>query len=199
MRRGLLVVFARAPRLGTVKKRLAREAGAVAALRFHRAMLRSLARRLGRDRRWRTVLAVTPDRARFPLPLPTVPQGRGDLGERMARALARDRRAAVLVGSDIPGLGAADIAAAFRALHGGAHAVFGPAEDGGYWLVGLGPRRPAEPFRAVRWSGPHALADTLANCRGRRVALLRPLRDVDDAADLAAWLGGEPASPSRGL
>jgi hypothetical protein len=185
-RRGLLVLFARAPRLGAVKRRLAREVGDAAALRFHRAMLASLARRLGRDRRWRTVLAATPDRARFPTPLPRVPQGRGDLGERMARALARDRRA-VLVGSDIPGVRAADIAAAFRALDGRADAVFGPAEDGGYWLVGLGPRRPPDPFRDVRWSGPHALADTLANCRGRRVALVRRLRDVDDAADLAAW------------
>ena len=188
-RRGLLVLFARAPRLGTVKRRLAREAGDLAALRFHRAMLREMARRLGRDRRWRTVLAVTPDRARFPVGLPRVPQGRGDLGERMARALARDRRRAVLVGSDIPGIRVADIAAAFRALHGRADAVFGPAEDGGYWLVGLGPRRPAEPFRGVRWSGPHALADTLRNCLGRRVALGRRLRDVDDAAGLAAWRG----------
>ncbi len=187
-RRGLLVLFARAPRLGTVKRRLAREVGDAAALRFHRAMLASLARRLGRDRRWRTVLAVTPDRARFPAwRLPRVSQGRGDLGERMARALARDRRRAVLVGSDIPGIRANDIAAAFRALDGRADAVFGPAEDGGYWLVGLGPRRPRDPFRGVRWSGPHALADTVANCRGRRVALLRRLRDVDDAADLAAW------------
>jgi uncharacterized protein len=189
MRRGLLVIFARAPRLGTVKRRLARQVGKVAALRFHRAMLREMARRLGRDQRWRTVLAVTPDRARFRPPLPTVPQGRGDLGARMARALARHRRA-VLVGSDIPGVRAADIAAAFRALHGRADAVFGPAEDGGYWLVGLGPRRPPDPFRRVRWSGPHALADTLANYRGRRVALLRRLRDVDDAEDFAAWRSG---------
>ena len=187
VRRGLLILFARAPRLGTVKRRLAREVGDLAALRFHRATLREMARRLGRDRRWRTVLAVTPDRARFPIALPRVPQGRGDLGERMARALARDRRRAVLVGSDIPGIGAADIAAAFRALDGRGDAVFGPAEDGGYWLVGLGPRRPVAPFHGVRWSGPHALADTVANCRGRRVAMVRRLRDVDDAAGLAAW------------
>ncbi len=197
-RRGLLVLFARAPRLGAVKRRLAREVGNAAALRFHRAMLGSLARRLGRDRRWRTVLAATPDRARFPSPLPRVPQGRGDLGQRMARALARHRRA-VLVGSDIPGVRAADVAAAFRALDGRADAVFGPAEDGGYWLVGLGPRRPRDPFRGVRWSGPHALADTLANCRGRRVALLRRLRDVDDAADLAAWAGRAGPAARAGL
>jgi glycosyltransferase A (GT-A) superfamily protein (DUF2064 family) len=91
----------------------------------------------------------------------------------------------VLVGSDIPGLSRADLAAAFRAL-GRADAVFGPAEDGGYWLVGFGPRRPAQPFADVRWSTRHALADTLANFAGRRIALLRSLRDVDTAADLAA-------------
>jgi hypothetical protein len=103
------------------------------------------------------------------------------------------------VGSDIPGVRAADVAAAFRALDGRADAVFGPAEDGGYWLVGLGPRRPRDPFRGVRWSGPHALADTLANCRGRRVALLRRLRDVDDAADLAAWAGRAGPAARAGL
>jgi glycosyltransferase A (GT-A) superfamily protein (DUF2064 family) len=102
----------------------------------------------------------------------------------MHRALGRARRAAV-VGCDIPGLRAADVAAGFRAL-GGAQACFGPAMDGGYWLVALGPRRPARPFAGVRWSSPHALADTLANFRGRRVALLRGLRDVDCAADLRA-------------
>jgi glycosyltransferase A (GT-A) superfamily protein (DUF2064 family) len=113
----------------------------------------------------------------------------------MHRALSRHRRA-VLVGSDIPGLGAEDIAAAFRAL-GRAEAVFGPAEDGGYWLVGLGPRRPARPFAGVRWSTEHALADTLANFRGRRVVLLRRLRDVDTAADLAALRRPDARRPTR--
>jgi rSAM/selenodomain-associated transferase 1 len=188
-RRRLAVIFARAPRLGAVKRRLARGIGDRAALRFYRAQLAAVARSLARDRRFRTVLAVTPDhaRARWPAALPRVPQGRGDLGRRMARALAAAPEA-VVVGSDIPGLGAADVAAAFRAL-GRAQAVFGPAEDGGYWLVGLGPRRPARPFAGVRWSTEHALADTLRNFAGRRVALLRRLRDVDTAEDLLAIRG----------
>jgi glycosyltransferase A (GT-A) superfamily protein (DUF2064 family) len=103
----------------------------------------------------------------------------------MDRVLRRfpDRRAAI-VGCDIPETGAADLAAAFRAL-GHADAVFGPAADGGYWLVGMGPRRPARPFAAVRWSSVHALADTLANFGGRRVVMLRTLSDVDTGAD---WL-----------
>jgi uncharacterized protein len=180
--RDLAIVFARAPRLGTVKRRLAAEAGQRAALRFHASSLHRVARELARDRRFATILAVTPDGARLRVPVPVVPQGRGDLGARMARALARARRA-VVVGCDIPDLASADVAAAFRAL-GRADAVFGPARDGGYWLVGLGPRRPSRPFRAVRWSTRHALADTLANFRHRRVAFLRTLADVDTAADL---------------
>lgn len=194
MKGDTLIVFARAPRLGTVKRRLARQIGDRAALDFHRRQVAALLARAGRDRRWRTVLCVTPDRARhrWPQRVPVAWQGHGDLGARMARALAPHRRA-VLVGTDIPGLGAADIAAAFRAL-GRADAVFGPAEDGGYWLVGLGPRRPSRPFAGVRWSTEHALADTLANFRGRRVALLRRLRDVDTAADLAALGLASPSS-----
>lgn len=187
--RDTVLVFARAPRLGAVKRRLARGIGARAALSFHREMLVGLVRRLAADGRFGVVLCVTPDRARVRLAGRRVavrPQGKGDLGARMARAFRRHRTGrAVLVGSDIPGLGAGDVRAAFAAL-GRADAVFGPAEDGGYWLVGLGPRRPARPFAAVRWSGPHALEDTLANFRGRRVALLRTLRDVDTEEDYYA-------------
>ena len=184
MRGDTVIVFARAPRLG-VKKRLAKGIGAMAALRFHREQLAATLWQ-ARDPRWRVELAVTPDHAKAPWPrgVVRIGQGPGDLGIRMGRALARHRRA-VLVGSDIPGLSSADLAKAFRAL-GRADAVFGPAEDGGYWLVGYGPRRPARPFADVRWSSRHALDDTLANFVGRRVALLRRMRDVDTAADLQA-------------
>jgi len=184
--RDTVIVFARAPRLGTVKRRLARDVGDRAALRFYRGNLARLLRELARDRRFRTVLAVTPDhvRMRWPVWVPVVGQGGGDLGERMHRACAAHGRVAI-VGTDIPALGAGDVAAAFRAL-GRAQAVFGPSEDGGYWLVALSPRRPARPFGGVRWSTEHALADTLANFAGRRVALLRVLRDVDTAVDLQA-------------
>lgn len=184
MKGDTVIIFARAPRLGTVKRRLARGIGAMAALRFYRGQLAATLAAVSRDGRWRTLVATTPDRARWPLRAHRIAQGRGDLGARMAGALGKFRRA-VLVGSDIPGLARADIAAAFRAL-GRGDAVFGPAEDGGYWLVGLGPRRPAHPFADVRWSTEHALGDTLANFQGRRIALLRTLRDVDTAADLRA-------------
>jgi rSAM/selenodomain-associated transferase 1 len=181
----VVVVFARAPRLGTVKRRLAREIEARAALRFHVATLIRLLRGLNADRRFRVVLAVTPDRAYFRLPIRTerMSQGHGDLGIRMHRAFCRfPRQRVALIGSDIPDAGANDIRSAFHAL-GSAQAAFGPAMDGGYWLVAMGPRRPARPFAAVRWSTEHALADTLTNFTGRSVAMLRWLHDVDTAAD----------------
>ena len=183
--RDTVIVFARAPRLGTVKRRLARDIGDRAALRFYAANLNRLLRALARDRRFHTILAYTPDHAaaRWPVLVPRIAQGRGGLGQRMARACANYRRVAI-VGADIPELNAGDVAAAFQAL-GRAHAAFGPATDGGYWLVALSPRRPAHPFAGVRWSTEHALADTLANFR-HRIALLRTLRDVDTAADLTA-------------
>lgn len=181
-----VVVFARAPRLGTVKRRLAKDIGDRAALRFHTGTLIRLLRGLLRDRRFRTVLALTPDgaRDRLPVKVARVAQGRGDIGQRMDAACRAYRKGNVaIVGSDIPDANADDLRTAFRTL-GRYDAAFGPAEDGGYWLVALGPRRPAQPFDKVRWSTEHALADTLRNFRGRRVARMRTLRDVDNACDL---------------
>jgi rSAM/selenodomain-associated transferase 1 len=179
------IVFARAPRLGTVKKRLAKDIGQRAALRFHQKTLKRLLRGLTADRRFRTLLAVTPDRAhaRLPIAVARIDQGHGDIGQRMRRALARfPRRRAAIIGSDIPAANAGDLWSAFRVL--GSHdAVFGPAADGGYWLVGLGPRRPARPFARVRWSTEHALSVTLRNFQGRRVGFLRVLSDVDTVED----------------
>jgi rSAM/selenodomain-associated transferase 1 len=179
-----VIVFARAPRLGAVKRRLARDIGDRAALRFHAATMTRLVRALAAERRFRTIVAVTPDRARVLLPVQRVTQGGGDLGIRMHRAFRRFPKGRVaIVGCDIPDAGPGDLLAAFRAL-GRADAVFGPAMDGGFWLVGMGPRRPARPFARVRWSSADALADTLANFAGRRVALLRTLQDVDTGEDL---------------
>ncbi len=182
--RDTVYVFARAPRLGTVKRRLAAGLGTLAALRFYRATLAQTLRRLAADPRFRTVVAITPDGLRGPWlqGLTTVPQGGGDIGARMQRAAARNRRVAI-VGSDIPDLRASDVARAFRLL-GRAHACFGPARDGGYWLVAFGSRRPQHPFQNVRWSSSDALADTLRNFTAHKVAFARVLADVDTAADL---------------
>lgn len=185
-----LVVFARLPRLGAGKRRLAKGVGAVEALRFQRTMLGITLRRLSRDQRWITWLAMTPTPRRARQSgVRTIPQGRGSLGDRMA-AVARTMSPGpvVIVGSDIPGISAASVAAAFRLL-GSTDVVFGPAVDGGYWLVGLR-RRPrfVAPFVGVRWSSQHALEDTLANLPGYSVGFVQTLEDVDDATALKRHL-----------
>src|SRR5262249_48232769 len=136
--------------------------------RFERLMLALLLRRLARDRRWRLRIAVTPDKARhhagyWHRGVDVTGQGVGDLGVRMRRALAAcPPGRVVLVRGHIPGLSADRVVAAFHAL-GTSDVVFGPAKDGGFWLVGAR-RRPRLPplFDQVRWSSPYALADTLA-------------------------------------
>jgi uncharacterized protein len=192
-----LVVMAKRPKLGLVKTRLAKGIGAVEATRFYRRTGLDLLRRLAPDPRWQTLLALAPDGAVhdagiWPAGLPRVAQGPGDLGARMGR-LMRDLPPGpvVIVGSDIPDIGAAHVAQAFREL-GAADAVFGPADDGGYWLVGLKRiPRVTEIFDNVRWSGPHALADTRANAAraGLGVAMLGMLSDIDTAEDYARWRG----------
>jgi glycosyltransferase A (GT-A) superfamily protein (DUF2064 family) len=114
-------------------------------------------------------------------------QRKGDLGKRMQRLFRRAPLGPViLVGADIPGINASAIAQAFGLL-GHADAVFGPAEDGGYWLVGLR-RRPRllAPFAGVRWSSPNALTDTLANLKDKKIAFTATFSDVDCAEDFRA-------------
>jgi glycosyltransferase A (GT-A) superfamily protein (DUF2064 family) len=100
----------------------------------------------------------------------------------MRRALCGCRPGpVVLVGADIPALRARHVAAAFRLL-GDRDLVFGPAADGGFWLVGARcPCRLPPLFERVRWSSPHALADTLARLPRRiTIGFVEPLEDVDD-------------------
>ena len=133
--------------------------------------------------------ALTPDRAQVKLPaqVQRIAQGKGDLGQRMQRVFARFPRSRVaLVGCDIPELRSTDLRAALKAVRR-KDAAFGPAVDGGYWLVAMSPRRPSRPFVAVRWSSPNALSDTLLNFRHRSIEMLRRLSDIDTADDYHRW------------
>jgi rSAM/selenodomain-associated transferase 1 len=198
-----LIVMAKTPRAGGIKQRLAASVGAVSAARFYRTCLAHTLMRLGRDPRWRTLLAVSPDRdvsaPYWPRGIERMPQGNGDLAARMQRLFRRlPPGPAIIVGSDIPAIRPSDISRAFR-LIGNGDAVFGRAADGGYWLVGLrrSPRLLA-PFAHVRWSGPHALADTLRNLEGHRIAFAATLSDVDSEEDYRGSRGNfERLIPAR--
>ena len=190
-----LVLFLRAPELGRGKTRLARDIGRPAALRFQRFAAARLIRSLAGDPRWRTWLAVTPDKAVLSRAKPwgnisggtMIAQGGGDLADRMRRFLDGLPGQVVILGSDLPEVTRRDVARAFRALNG-ADLVLGPADDGGYWLIGTCPRLKAHTlFKAVRWSSATTRCDTLANLPGNRKARLLDLRrDVDQGADLIA-------------
>jgi rSAM/selenodomain-associated transferase 1 len=185
-----LVIMAKSPVAGLVKRRLARDIGDVAATRIYRSCLSHTVLRLAPDPRWRTLIAVTPDTAMtarcWPLrsTIRHIPQGSGDLGRRMQRIFQRlPPGPAIIVGSDIPGIRATHIDRAFKHI-GRVDAVFGPALDGGYWLIGLKncPRR-RDLFGGVRWSSAHALADTRANLPRKFAAFAQTLSDVDTKQD----------------
>lgn len=192
MRRGTVVIFVKAPVAGRVKTRLGAEIGHGRAAALFRILTNHTLREAEKAG-FRVVLAVDPpgavgEAARFwPPHLRRIAQGRGDLGDRMARVFRHARAPTVIIGADAPGLRARHLRQAFRALKG-AGAVFGPAEDGGYWLIGLNERRAApDLFASVRWSTKHALADTLKTLpKSFDVAMLERLRDIDEAKDLEA-------------
>jgi rSAM/selenodomain-associated transferase 1 len=185
-----LIVMVKEPWPGRVKTRLAEGLGRTGAAWWFRHQCADLLRRL-EDPRWELILAVAPDAEGlasrvWPGHLPRVPQGPGDLGRRMGRLLRiMPPGPVVIVGADIPGITRRHIARAFAAL-GRREAVIGPAPDGGYWLIGLRRSRAVPPrlFAGVRWSGPHALADTVATLGGPAPALLDELDDIDTPEDL---------------
>ncbi len=201
-----VLVFAKAPDPGAVKTRLIPALGeggaAVLAARFARRTLDTATRAAVGP----VVLVCAPDtihpffevgRRRHAVTL--APQGDGDLGERMHRAFAATlptSGAAVLVGTDTPDLHVDDLAEAARALRNGADVVLGPAEDGGYWLIGLRAPVPAL-FDAMPWS----TEDVLRVTRQRIAALdlrsheptVRP--DIDRPEDLARLLARDDLAP----
>lgn len=189
-----VVFFARQPKLGCVKTRLAREIGPVETLRFYRSTLTSVIRRAAAGQSWQTWVSLTPDKADidhriFPTKVGRLLQGRGNLGDRMARCFSGfGQNPVLIIGSDIPGVGQAHIAAAFGALRRN-DVVFGPSYDGGYWLVGIRKGKLAGAlFDNVRWSTEYALSDTRENLSPSfRVAMLEMLADIDSGSDYAAW------------
>lgn len=198
-----LAIFARVPVLGQVKTRLEPLLGREGAYAAHIALTEDTLRRLACVPGCLTTLWLDAEpnavalewRDRFGTALAVQPAG--DLGQRMMAALAQARgrgRAGLVVGTDCPPIDATYVHRAVELLT--CHdSVFGPAEDGGYGLVGLAPKsrlpvekaRVSELFNAVRWGSRHALSDTLANAirAHHRIGLLPAIWDVDEPAD---WL-----------
>jgi rSAM/selenodomain-associated transferase 1 len=205
-----LAVLTRAPSSGG-KSRLFAELGCAPDPRLLEALLLDTISRAAPPGA-RVVVAVTPGSAcdeirellmsrLKPAPaIDVVPQGTGDLGERMRATMAdlfeQGARAVALIGSDLPHITRAPVAAAFEALDRDPDAlVLGPAADGGYYLIAA--RRVPDVFAGIEWGSERVLEQTrqAAQADGFQVRLLASMRDVDAAADLRDICGGDGPPP----
>ena len=193
-----LCIFTRAPVLGTVKARLAKSLGDEAALAAHEQLVGLALRQLASVPGIKSELWIA-----GPVDHPTVlgwshrwqlavhAQQGDDLGARMCHAIETclaDGALGLLVGTDCPGADAHYVCDAVTRLQ--AHdLVLGPAEDGGYGLIGLRVFAP-ELFHDMPWGTETVLAQTLdrAGLRGLSYALLATIWDVDDADDWTRFL-----------
>ena len=191
---GRILVFTRVPEPGMVKTRLMPLLGAHGAARLHRRLIEHTLEQAASALAGPVELWCSPapsgaflgDCARRYSASLHVQTG-GDLGERMLHAFERALRIArhvVLVGTDCAVLKAAHISAAVSALAAGSEAVFCPAEDGGYALIGL-TRCDRNLFAGLHWGGPHVMAHTRERLRqaGMRWTELATLWDIDRPED----------------
>ena len=163
---------------------------------LHEAFLGDLVERLrAASFRLELAWALEPGEGLPAGPIPGFAQQGGDLGERLWAGLDRvavESRFVAAVGSDHPDLPTTIVEAAFRHLEEGADVVLGPAEDGGYYLVGV--RRDSMDrriFESIEWSTDRVLAETRERCAGLglRVKLLASAADVDTPDDLRRLAG----------
>jgi rSAM/selenodomain-associated transferase 1 len=189
-----LLVFTRAPRAGQVKTRLIPRLGSEGAADFHARLIRHCLRGVTHAGLCPVELWCAPSchdpffqgcRERYGVELHD--QAQGELGERMHKALEsalEGAEAAILIGTDIPSIEAADLDAAFQALHQGKDAVVGPAHDGGYYLIGFKqPNRRL--FEGINWGTSTVFQETVSRLQQLDMnwLCLRKRADVDTPED----------------
>ncbi len=190
-----LAVMARAPAPGKVKTRLCPPLSPEQAAEFYECVLRDVLGELIPSARWDTWVAYAERSRDYFLQLPEqsmalLPQRGSSLGKRMHAVFVdlchAGYRQVVLVGSDVPTLKAASAKHACEVLEQDrSDLVLGPADDGGYYLIGL--TRPEERlFSGIAWSTASVLKQTLARARELelRVQRVPGAYDVDVAKDM---------------
>jgi uncharacterized protein len=204
----VLAIFVKAPIVGRVKTRLAAGIGAQSAVDLYRVLGRTVVSAcIGSS--YDTVVWFTPAKAR-PLVVDWLggleiatyrAQPTGSLGPRLTGAFRDHFREGshrvIVIGSDSPDIDGAVISHAFASLDEH-ELVIGPAEDGGYYLIGL--RGPApQLFRGINWSSHAVLEQTLAHAHRLelRTAMLPTLRDIDTPGDARALSLLPPVMNSR--
>ncbi|PKP40147.1 MAG: glycosyltransferase [Bacteroidetes bacterium HGW-Bacteroidetes-13] len=189
MNRDLLLIFARNPVLGKVKTRLAKSIGDENALEIYQHLLKhtvSVTKGLKADKRvCYSEKLVDDDIWPNEIFLKTVQSG-NDLGQRMQHAFQtafeEGYQRVVVIGTDLLELKQTHIEEAFRKLDN-CDFVFGPADDGGYYLLGMREIIP-KLFTQKKWGTNSVLEDSLKDLFGEKVCLLETLNDIDVVEDI---------------
>lgn len=197
--RNLLGLFVKFPEPGKVKTRIAKDAGCLYAAAAYRGIADRVLRNTvaAADEYERTIFYTPANRGReFTTWIPgerMLPQQGRDIGERMSHAIMElfheGASKAIIAGVDVPELGTEVIREAFRRLDT-ADIVLGPAEDGGYYLIGMKSLH-EEVFRNISWSTAEVFRQTVsvADAMKLRYEAVVTLSDVDTIEDLKRFEG----------
>jgi len=203
-----IAVFARAPVAGAAKTRLIPAIGAQAAARLHRKLVLQTLRTAYSAKIGPVTLWAAPDtehhffKALMNHGVTCRNQSDGDLGERMQHALSSTRPwPTLLVGSDCAPLRAEHLIAAADVLRAGNDAVFLPAEDGGYVLIGLNAEADPALFENIPWGSAEVMRVTRSRLAELDYSWVEPvtLWDIDEPADLKRWLSETNPDGLNGL
>jgi rSAM/selenodomain-associated transferase 1 len=191
----ILLIFVKYPELGKVKTRLAQDIGYMRATQIYSVMAKTIIDTLSKSKTHRTIIFFDPPDRKADLKLwlryklcTFLPQEGNSLGERMVNAFKKAfslrAKKAVIIGTDCIGISNKLISKAFNTLNQ-ADVVLGPAEDGGYYLLGLNKLVP-EIFNNIDWSTNLVLNQTSEKLRkkGLKLKLLQTLKDIDTLSDL---------------
>ena len=189
MQGNLIMIFARNPKLGKVKTRLAKTIGDFAALETYKILMKHTANVVEKSNAEKIVFYseyIDNNDVWAKIKCKKVKQSEGDLGEKMQTAFEYafelGHKKIVIIGSDVYSLKTEHIDSAFTQLQ--THdVVIGPAHDGGYYLLGLNFIIP-ELFEQKKWGTSSVLENTLADLNELNVTLLEPLNDIDTYEDL---------------
>lgn len=196
-----IIVFCRAPVPGQSKTRLVRKYGRLGAAKIAHQLLNNTVQRLFKNNIQNLELCCTPNpshpaflalfRKYQNSHLGGSRQLGNDLGQRMfyatRRVLTRSS-SVILIGTDCPEMTLSYVESAIEILQQGSPVVIGPANDGGYVLLGLSIIEPRL-FHRIIWGSDQVLRQTLSNCRRLNIQaeLLAPLDDIDYPHDWQKW------------
>ena len=197
MHKNLIITFTRNPELGKVKSRLAKGIGEASALEVYKLLLehtKNVLLKLDCDKAVYYSVKVRENDIWNPKFFSKHQQFGDDLGERMYNAFdngfKKGYEKIIIVGSDLYDLNAETITKAFKKLDQNDN-VIGPAEDGGYYLLGMKTLHPSV-FKIENWGTETVYEQTILKLNDNSVYVLNKLNDIDYVEDLVPYTVFKP-------